>query len=340
MENTRRFIPVGFFGIAVGLLALANAWRVAVRIWGFPADAATAFTIVSVAFWLFLVAMYLQKWIADRSTAQAELADPMQSQFVSLLPVSTLLAAQAVLAYSRTLAIALFVLGIAGELMLGLSFQGRLWQGGRKPELVTPAIYLPTVAPGFVGATAAATLGWPHLAAWLFGAGLLSWLAIESIILHRVAVNEPMAPALRPTLGVQLAPPVVGGVAYLALTGGVPDLFAQLLFGYGLFQALLIIRLLPWVRQQPFNAGYWAFSFGVAALPTMAMRMVERGATGAIQWLAIGLFIVANIVIAILIARTLQLLATGKLLPAAAARIASLPEKPAAALRAQAVGKV
>jgi len=75
-----------------------------------------------------------------------------------------------------------------------------------------------------------------------------------------------LPPPLRPTLGIQLAPPTVGCSAYLSITSGPPDLFAQALLGYGLFQALLLIRLIPWIVRQPFAPFYWAFTFGLAAL--------------------------------------------------------------------------
>jgi tellurite resistance protein TehA-like permease len=35
--------------------------------------------------------------------------------------------------------------------------------------------------------------------------------------------------------------------AYLSIPSGPPDLFAQALLGYGLFQALVLIRLIPWI---------------------------------------------------------------------------------------------
>ena len=37
MNTNRGPMPAAFFGIAVGALALANAWRVGVRIWHLPA---------------------------------------------------------------------------------------------------------------------------------------------------------------------------------------------------------------------------------------------------------------------------------------------------------------
>ena len=113
-------------------------------------------------------------------------------------------------------------------------------------------------------------------------------------------------------------PAVVGGGSWMALTTGAPDVFAWILLGYGLYQALLLLRLLPWLREQGFVPGYWAFSFGTAALPALAMRMAERGATGLVAELAPALFVAANLVFALLIVKTLALLAKGALLPASA----------------------
>lgn len=323
MNSNRGTIPVAFFGIAVGALALANLWRVAIRLWHLPAAVGSVMTVAALVVWLVILAAYAQKWLTHAAEARAEMQHPVQSSFAALGPVSSLLAAQLLQPYAHTVALALFGAAVVAQLALGVYLHGRLWQGGRNPELVTPAIYLPTVAPSFVAGTAAAAFGFHQLGGLFFGAGVLSWLAIESLILHRATVHEPLPAALRPLLGIQLAPPVVGGVTYLSLSSGTPDLFALALLGYGLYQALLLLRLLPWIRQQAFVPGYWAFSFGVAALPTMVLRMVERGAAGPVEWAAPVLFIAANLIIAILVVKTLGLLVRGKLIPASAAPVAS-----------------
>ena len=322
--NNRAPMPVAFFGIAVGSLALAGAWRAAARVWTIPDAVPMLFTAVALVVWLALLAAYGRKWLVERDAALEEMRHPVQSSFAALVPVSTMLAAQAVQAYSRGLAVALFALGVAGSLALGAYLHGRFWQGGRKPELSTPVIYLPTVAPSFVAGTAAAGLGYTQIGMLFFGAGVFSWLAIESVVLHRAAVHEPLADALRPSLGIQLAPPVVGGVSYLAITHGVPDMFAYMLLGYGLYQALTLARLVPWIRQHAFTPSYWAFSFGAAALPTMAIRMVERGASGPMTWIAPVAFVVANVVIGILIVGTVRAIVRGDLLPAAATNVTSV----------------
>ncbi|ADG18707.1 C4-dicarboxylate transporter/malic acid transport protein [Paraburkholderia atlantica] len=329
MSSNRGAVPAGFFSIAVGSLALANLWRVAIRLWHLPAVAGSVVTVAALAVWVVILFAYAHKWFAQTADARAELDHPVQSSFVALAPISTLLAAQLLQPYAHTVALTLYGIAAVAQLGLGVYLHGRLWQGGRKPELTTPAIYLPTVGAGFVAATSSAAFGFHQLGELFFGGGMLAWLALESMILHRAAVHEPLPEALRPTLGVQLAPPVVGGVAYLSLTSGTPDLFAFALLGYGLFQALMLLRLLRWIRQQAFVPGYWAFSFGIAALPTMALRLVERGATGPIEYAAPVLFVVANAIIAILVVKTLQLLVQGKLVPpvAASSTAAAAPVK-------------
>lgn len=320
-QPSRGPMPAAFFGIAVGSLALANAWRVGARIWAtgpwaYAPEVANAITVLALGVWIVLLAVYAHQWWRHADLARAELRDPLASSLVALLPVSGLLAGQALLAVARPLAIVVLLAAGVGQLVLGVFLHGRLWQGGRKPELVTPAIYLPVVAPSFVAGTAAAALGWTQLGTWLFGAGLFAWLAIESMVMQRAAALAPLPEAQRPLLGIQLAPPVVGAVTWLSLTNGVPDVFTHILLGYGLYQALLQLRLLPWIARQPFQPGYWAFSFGVAALPTVAMRMVERGATGPVTWIALPLFIAANIAIGVLAWKTIGLLLRGRLLPA------------------------
>ena len=318
MPANRTPVPLAFFGIPVGLLAFANTWHVGVRLWQLPGDVAQALSLSGLAVWGVLLALYAHKWRAHRAEAVAELQHPVQSAFAALVPVSSMLASAALIPFSHDAALALFAVALAAQLAVGLWFNGRMWMGGRPPETVTPALYLPSVAQSFVAATVSAAFGWTQLGLLFFGVGLFAWLALESMMLQRAAVGTPLPAPLRPVLGIQLAPAVVGGGAWMSLTTGAPDAFAWLLLGYGIYQALVLLRLLPWIREQGFVPGFWAFSFGTAALPTLAMRMVERGASGLVAGLAPALFVAANVVFAVLIVMTLALLGRGRLLPVAA----------------------
>jgi hypothetical protein len=71
-------------------------------------------------------------------------------------------------------------------------------------------------------------------------------------------------------LGIQLAPATVGALAYLSVSEGPPDMVVYALIGYGLLQLLLLVRLLPWILEQPVSAGYWGFTFGLTSCRLVA----------------------------------------------------------------------
>jgi tellurite resistance protein len=166
------------------------------------------------------------------------------------------------------------------------------------------------------GAGALGYADWGQLA---FGVAFFSWLAVESVLIHRLYTLPAMPLALRPTLGIQLAPPAVGAIAYGAINGGAPDLTAHVMMGYAILQALVLLRLLPWILQQPFTASYWAFTFGVTALATAPLRLVAHGDTGAMATIAPYLFFGANLVVGLIAIGTLRLIIQGRLLPQAPA---------------------
>ena len=66
------------------------------------------------------------------------------------------------------------------------------------------------------------------------------------------------------------------GDARTALLGGHVDLVAQMLFGYGWLQAALALRLMRWSSQAGLVLGYWAYSFGVMAMASTAIRIAAR----------------------------------------------------------------
>ena len=70
-----------------------------------------------------------------------------------------------------------------------------------------------------------------------------------------------------------------------------------MLLGYAIVQALMVLRLMPWIRQ-PFTLSYWAFTFGATAISTGTMRFAERGDDPVFTTLAPVLFAMSNVVIA------------------------------------------
>ncbi|OED00935.1 dicarboxylate transporter/tellurite-resistance protein TehA [Rhizobium sp. YK2] len=308
-------IPAAAFGIVLGLGGMANAWRAAERLWHVSPIAGQAIFVFAIIIWALLLVGYLSKWVYLRDKALQEIEHPVQCCFVGLIGVSTMLVGGLSLTYSATAAQLLFWLGALWTVAFAVWRTGGLWAGGREPATTTAVLCLPTVAGSYVVAIVAAPLGYPDIAQLAFGAGFFSWLAIESVLLNRLLTTPTLVEALRPTIGIQLAPPAVGSVAYLSATTGLPDMLAHAMLGYALLQLLLMVRTLPWVLKQPFTASYWAYSFGLTALATATIRMADRGGTGIVLSLALPIFILVNTAIALLVILSLVALFRGKLFP-------------------------
>jgi tellurite resistance protein len=308
-------VPISFLSMAVGTLAWGHLWQAAARLWQLPGWMPAAASTLGLLLWTAVMVAYGHKWLAHPAAVRAEWQHPVQSAMLALGPVSTLLAAITLAASLPRLGHTLYVLGVGAQVLLGLSLVGRFWQGGRAAESINASVYLPAVAQNFVAATASATFGYTTLAALFFGAGVFSWLALESMVLGRAGTHPELIALQRPLQGIQVAPAVVGGLSYLALTEGPPDLPALMLLGYGLYQALLALRLLHWTRHAPPAPTWWAFSFGAMALATMSLRMADRApANELLQLLAPMLFGLANLVMAALLWLTAYLGSKGTLL--------------------------
>jgi len=190
---------------------------------------------------------------------------------------------------------------------------------------VTPALYLPPAAGGFVGGMALCALGYPGWAALLAGMGLASWALLEVRVLNRL-FEGPMPEQLRPTIGVEIAPPSVAtlaaGVIWPTLPGGV------LIVGLGIAAGpvVAVMARYPWWSRAPFGIGFWSFPFPLAALAGAMVEVVRRGGwppfVGGIA------LAIASLVIAFLAVRTIALLLLGRLLPAPPARTAIAPQRP------------
>lgn len=308
-------VPVSFFGIAVGILALSQAWLVAERIWPCAVRPSSWIGLLGLLIWALLMLAYLCKWCWRRDAAQAELRDPLSSSLAALGPVSTMLASVALLAWSRPVGLAVWTTGLAWQMLLGMWIYGRFWKGGHAPASVSAAVYLPAVAQNLVAGMSSAAFGWSELGMLFFGAGVFSWLALESMILSRASIHTPLPEAQRPLLGIQIAPAVVAGVCYTSLRPATADVFVQMLLGYGLYQAALALRLLPWIWQRTFAPSYWSFSFGVAALANLTLRLHERSPSPLTAILAPLTLTGASLVIGGLLLGTLRLAWQGRLLP-------------------------
>lgn len=312
-------IPAAFFGMVLGIGGLGAAWRVASRVWGYPAVIGDGLLLAAAVIWLAWITLYAAKWINHRAAALAEFNDPIASLGLGLVPMATLLASIGLKQVALPLAWWVMVAGLVSGVVLTAWLNGGLWQGNVKLEHLSPLSILPPVGTAYTGALALSAFGHTELASIFWGPGFITWLVMDSLIIFRLLTHGLPVP-LRATIGIQLAPPTVGVLAYLSFHDGAPDKLVHFLIGYGLLQLAILARLNTWIREQPFSPGAWAFTFGVAALAGSTLICLERQPTGVLGSLAWPSFVFANLFIGYIVARTVLLAASGRLFPQAPAQ--------------------
>ncbi len=207
--------PAAYFGIVLGLSGLGGAWRAAALAWHLPTVVGEAVYVLAGAVWAVLVVLYALKAVLtpDKLAVEAAMRSSAAS---SASPEWRPCSSRAGSSLTRRIRNR----PIRPRLPIYARLRG-LADGrplARRPDhgTTTAVLYLPTVAGSFVSATGASALGYQDWGQLAFGAGLFSWLAMESVMLHRLLTGPEKPVALRPTLGIQLAPAPVGAVAYLS----------------------------------------------------------------------------------------------------------------------------
>ncbi|CAN5870231.1 dicarboxylate transporter/tellurite-resistance protein TehA [soil metagenome] len=308
----------GLFGIPLGVLALSASWqRLGAFGWAYSAALAQGLLWLGLALLALLLALTGAKLLRHGAVFRQEFNHPVQGALLALMPVACLVAVLLLwpdhpdwhVAVSVVVALCLLL-----QAALAWHIVSQLATGQMPAELLSPALYVPIVPGGFVGAMALHALGLPGFAMLLMGMGLGGWALLEMRILNRLFAG-PLAPGLRPTLGIEIAPAAVGTLAVAALWPNLPADFIMIGLGIASGPALAVMTRWRWWIATPFSSGFWSFSFPVAVLASCVTEAVRRG--GWPPAVALAAVLLASALVVFLVLRTLILLVQGRLLPRA-----------------------
>jgi tellurite resistance protein len=169
------------------------------------------------------------------------------------------------------------------------------------------------VAGGFVAAATVAQVGFRSAAWAAFGIGVICWLMLGALLLNRLHFRAQLPDALTPTLAIELAPPTVGGLAWLALGGSMTG--TDILGGYTVLMVLVQVRLIPKYARLRFGPGFWAFTFPYAATASYALDWLNLKRPVGYQAYAVIVLALITGFIGTIAVRSLILLAQGRFLP-------------------------
>jgi len=296
-------MPVSFFAVAMGLAGLAIAWEKAGHVLGLPGAVGLVLQAVTAGAFVLLALAYLVKLFSHRAAVMQELHHPVKLSFFPTISISLLLLAIATLRSAPALSEGLWLVGMVLHLGFTL-YVLSAWINHSHFEIqhMNPAWFIPVVG-NIVVPIAGVEHGYIEPSWFFFSVGVVFWLVLLVIVFYRVIFHPPLPGKLVPTLFILIAPPAVGFIAYLKLTGEL-DAFARVLYYAGLFLTLMLFSQLGRFARLKFFLSWWAYSFPLAAITIATLVMSERLGGDGWRLLATLMLGVLSVVIALLVART------------------------------------
>ncbi len=296
--------PVTLFASTMGLTGLALAWHKLDHMLSLSFSPAPVFAAVAALVFILLAVTYTLKFVRYREQVKIEFHHPVKSNFFATITISLLLLSMLALMYSSALAKVLFVVGTLAHLSFTLTIFSRwVFSDKHQNPHLTPAWFIPIVG-NILVPIVAVPLGHVEIAWFFFSIGIVFWIVLFTILMHRLFFLDPMPVQLAPTLFILIAPPAIGFVSYIHLNGFV-DNFAQVLYGIALFITLFLVMQFARFRRLPFYLSWWAYSFPLASMTIASLLYYEQTHYKPVYWIAIALLAFITVLIIGLLVRTL-----------------------------------
>ncbi|MEW6677110.1 MAG: SLAC1 anion channel family protein [Pseudomonadota bacterium] len=295
--------PVSWFAMVMGLGGLSLAWRKAEETMALPMAVSPWLLGLATLLFVGLSGIYIAKMLKYREATAAEWAHPIKMNFVPTISIALILLAIGWLPISAPYSKLLWGAGTLLHLVLTL-YAITQWMHHTRFEIthLNPAWFIPVV--GNILVPIAGVSHAPVEISWFFfSIGLLFWPVLLTIIFYRVIFHGSLPERLMPTLFILIAPPAVGFIAYLKLTGSL-DMMALLLYYSGLFFTLLLFAQLAWFAKLKFFLSWWAYSFPLAAITLATFSLFQQSGNLFFARLASVLLGVTSVVILGLFLRT------------------------------------
>jgi tellurite resistance protein len=314
MQRTNRLqnMPISFFTMVMGLVGLTIAWEKASEIYQFNVAIYNTLLIQSVLVFCILAGLYIYKALNFQQALLQEWSNPVKMNFIPAVSISMLLFSIAFMPLSMDVSRVIWAIGTASHMVISMMVINS-WLHHEKHEIqhINPAWFIPAVG-NVIVPLAGVPLGYPELSWFFFSIGIIFWLILMVIVFNRIIFHMPLPVKLLPTLFILIAPPAVGFMSYIQLTGEV-DAFAQVLFNFALFLTLLLLSQLPRFIRLPFFLSWWAYSFPLAAMSIASMAMGQRSGQAFYGYIGVGLLFSLSALVLLLFIKTLKAVQLGNI---------------------------
>ncbi|RFA10291.1 hypothetical protein B7R54_14540 [Subtercola boreus] len=316
MSRTLPRIGLAPLAIPLGTCGLAGAWSAAETALQAPEWVSGALWSIAAILWVLFGGLYLWQKSRIMGGLRSDLDHPIFGPLASFLPVIGILLMTHFGQFLGPAAVWCVWVLVAALLTVAAQLLRRWLTGTINIDQLHPGYFLPVVAGAFIASIGLSSVHSAQGAAAAFGAGLFFWLVIGTVITGRLMTRGPLPEGVRPGLAILLAPPAVGGTAWLFLNGDAPDQVGYGFVGIVVVLAALQLLLIPEYRKIRFSLSFWTFTFPVGAVTNFSIRWLSITpfpGSAAVSW---GLLTIATGFVCFVAAGSIVLTIKGKRIPA------------------------
>lgn len=305
-----RYFPITLLPTVMGLTGLSIVFFKLQHVLHLDVPLGPGLLYFCTAWFAIILIIYAAKFLRYRDEVIAEFRHPIRVNFFPAISISFLLLAIGYMENGMpAITRVLWWIGAPLHLVLLLVILGGWFHKAYNIKSFNPAWFIPVVGPLIVP-VAGAQVAHPEISWFFFATGLMYWFFLQAVLTNRIFFHDPLPEKLLPTLFILIAPPAVGFIAYVKLSGDL-DVFAKLLFYFGVFSVLMLLTMVDRFRRIPYFPSWWGYTFPLDAFTLSLYLMFMKTQAPLAKWAAITMTGVTTLVIIVVTIKTIQVAMRG-----------------------------
>lgn len=303
-SNRLQFFPIMMFATIMGLGGLTLVYERLNAIFSFPNYLALFMLSISTFLFFLVLIFYILKLIKYKDEVKKEFSHPIRVNFFAAFSISMLILSIDYRHYYTNVSELFFIFGAIFHIFFTY-YTIRFWiNNNLEMQHSNPAWFIPIVGNLIVPIAGKGFVD-DSILYFYFSIGIFFWIILFSIILNRIIFHNQFAPKFMPTLFILIAPPSIGFISYIKLTGSL-DFFAQILFNLGLFFTILVFVMYKNFVKIKFFISWWAFTFPMAAVTLSTILMYELTQKGIYSIFSYVLTFITTIIVLLVAIQTIK----------------------------------
>ncbi len=286
--------PIMMFAIVMGMSGLSIAYEKAAHLFKFSTFIPNILVLLTTTIFIAILATYIIKFFVFGKEVKKEFSHPVRINFFAAVPISFLLLSVAYESVNTTVSVYFWWVGMFLQGYLTFHTISFWINHNLEIQHSNPAWFIPIVGNVLVPVGGVEIVNHNFLM-YFFATGIFFWIILLTIIINRIIFHHQLANKFMPTLFIFIAPPAVGTISYVKLTGHF-DLFASFLFNIALFFTFLLFFMYKNFMKLEFFISWWAFTFPLTAVTIASILAYHKTGSMFCYYLA-GVFLVISTIV-------------------------------------------